>query len=118
MKKKISKRKEEERREQARLLKKRQIIVTLSIIPPFLLSIVFTVLYALKTSYVWLTATTSLSWFALGGLFVYSLVKKWGYVNAKGVKTPDSGSIITVYNTVLVFALALFFLVMTLYKIF
>ena len=100
MKKKISKRKERERRERIEEQKKRQLIVTLSVIPPFLLSILFTILYGFRISYWWLSAITSMSWFTLGALFVYSLVKKWGYVNAKGVKTPESGSIITVYNAV------------------
>ncbi len=118
MKKTISKRKEKERQEQLEKLKKHQLITMLSLILPFSLSIAFTVLYAFRKSYVLLSAATSVSWFALGGLFVYALVKKWGFVNSKGVKSAESGSVITIYNTVLVFILAVFFLVMTLYKIF
>ena len=118
MKKTISKRKVQERLELLKQNKKRKLIITLSLLLPFLLSITFTVLYALKISYAWLTAITSLSWFALGGIFVYAYRKKWGFVNSKGVKTPESGSVVTIYNTVLVFALASFFLAMTLYKIF
>ena len=118
MKKIISKRKAQERLELIRQFKNHRLIIMLSLIPPFLLSIAFTVLYAFKISYAWLSAASALSWFALGGLFVYAFSKKWGFINSKGVKTPESGSIVTLYNIILVFALALFFLVMTLYKIF
>ena len=98
--------------------KKHKLIVSLSLIPPFVASVVFIVLYTLKISYAWLAAITSVFWFALGGLFTYALVHKWGFINSKGVQTDESNMGITIYNVILVFMLAVFFLVMTLYKIF
>ena len=118
MKKTISKRKDQERTELRKSYKKHQLIITLSLVPPFLLSVLFTVLYVFKISYLWLSATTALLWLALGGLFTYAYYKKWGFVTDKGVKTDKNNSIVTIYNIILIFVLAAFFIAMTLYKIF
>ena len=118
MKKPISKRKARDRELLKKQSKKQNLIITLSFIPPIAASVVFIVLYALRISYAWLSGLTAALWFALGGLFVYALLKKWGYANSKGIKTEDNNIGITLYNVILIFMLALFFLVMTLYKIF
>lgn len=118
MKKTISKKKAKEREILKKQSKKQNLIVSLSFIPPLAATVVFIVLYALRISYAWLSGLTSALWFALGGLFVYALVKKWGFANSKGIKTEENNIGITVYNVILIFMLAVFFLVMTLYKIF
>ena len=118
MEKRISKRKEQERKELLLKTKKRRLILTLSSLPPFILTVVFIVLYALRIHFAWLTGLTSLLWLLLGGLFIYAERKDWGRVNSKGVKTPDSNSVVTIYNIVLVFLLGAFFLAIMLYKIF
>ena len=118
MKKTISKRKAEERRALRKQAKKQNTIIVLSLIPPFLASVVFIILYAFKISYAWLSAVTSVLWFAVGGLFIYALTKKWGFISSSGIKTNENSSGVTVYNVILAFMLAVFFLVMTLYKIF
>ncbi|MBE6645196.1 MAG: hypothetical protein E7612_07460 [Ruminococcaceae bacterium] len=116
MKKKISKNKAQKREQLLKLSKNRRLIIALSSIPPFALTVTFIVFYALRNYYLWLTALTALSWLLLGGLFIYSHKNGWGCVNSKGVKTKESYTAVTVYNTVLVFLLAAFFIFVIVYK--
>ena len=118
MKKKISKRKTEQRQARLKQSKKYKLILALSAIPSFILTVVFTVLYAFRTSFVWLSALTALSWFALGGLFIYSTKARWGYVNKKGVESNESTSVVTIYNIILIFVLGALFSAFTVMKIF
>ena len=117
MKKRISKKKEFERRELLRQSKKQQLILGLSSIPPLVFTVVFIVIYAFKRFAIWLPATTSVLWLALGALFVYAQRSRWGFVTKKGVKSNENYSIVTIYNIVLVFLLGAFFLALTLYKV-
>lgn len=110
MAKKLSKRKEEERRVKLALAKKQRLALIFSAIPAFILTVTMIVLYAgFDISRHWLTATTAALWYALGALFIYATVKKWGYVTNKGDEAKKNFSAITIYNIVLVFALAAFF---------
>ena len=113
MAKKVSKRKAEERKEKLALAKKQRIILACISIPAFLLTVTLVVLYAtIRFSNPWLFMTTALAWFALGALFVYAAVKKWGYVTVKGDPCEKNSSVITVYNIILLFALGALFTVL------
>ena len=118
MKKKISKNKTQKREQLLKLTKSRNLITVLSSIVPFALTVTFIVLYALRNYYLWLTALTCISWLLLGGLFIYAHKNNWGCVNSKGVKTKENYAAVTVYNIVLVFLLAAFFLFIIIYKLF
>ena len=118
MKKKISKNKAQKREQLLKLSKNRKLIIGLSSIVPFALTVVFIVFYALRNYYLWLTALTALSWLSLGGLFIYAYKNGWGCVNSKGVKTKESYTAVTLYNIILVFLLAAFFLFIIVYKMF
>ena len=117
MKKKISKRKQNERCELLRKSKVRRLIMALSTVLPFSATVVTTVMYALKNIKIWLLALTASLWFLLGALFIYALVKKWGYVSSSGARVKKSYSIVTVYNIVLIFLLGAFFTVLLLINV-
>ena len=77
MEKRISKRKEQERKELLLKTKKRRLILTLSSLPPFILTVVFIVLYALRIHFAWLTGLTSLLWLLLKANVVnHPLIKR------------------------------------------
>ena len=119
MKKKISKKKANERAALRATSKKRSLIILLSSLVPFLVTVAMITTYAVtKYVYFWLCALTSLSWLALGGLFVFAHVKKWGYVTKKGVTVKENFSVVTIYNIVLIFALAVVFAVLFFTKAF
>lgn len=110
MAKKISKRRQEERKKQLALAKKQKIALMVSAVPAFAFTITLIILYAaFSISALWLFATTAACWMALGGLFIYAAVKKWGYITEKGDESKKNASVITIYNIVLIFALAAFF---------
>ena len=111
-KKKISTKKQLERKQKLKLAKKQKLWLIGAAIPPFAFTITLIILYALKFVYPWLFITTAFSWFALGGLFVYAAVKKWGYVTIKGDPCEKNSSVITIYNIVLLFALGVLFAVL------
>lgn len=117
MKKKISKNKINQRNQLLKLSKNRRLILSLSSVVPFGLTIAFIVLYALRSYFIWLTALTAISWLLLGGLFIYAYKNEWGCVNSKGVKTKENYAAVTVYNIVLVFLLAAFFVFTIIYKL-
>ena len=119
MKKKISKRKQEERKILRTASKKHKYTILFSAIVPFLITIAMLISYAItKYVYLWLCAATAVSWFALGGLFIFAHVKKWGFVTKNGVESKENFSVVTIYNTVLVFALAIVFTVLFITKAF
>jgi hypothetical protein len=119
MKKKISKRKQEERKILRTASKKHKYTILFSAIVPFLVTVAMLVTYAIKKYvYLWLCAATAVSWFALGGLFIFAHVKKWGFVTKNGVESKENFSVVTIYNTVLVFALAVVFTVLFITKAF
>ena len=95
------------RREKA---KKERVILTLSSIPPFIVTVVTVILYALKIMSPALTAATGVLWLALGGVFVYALKKEWGYSLPSGARSDKSTNVVTVYNIVLIFLLAALFI--------
>ncbi len=111
MKKKISKRKQLERENQISKAKRERIILTLSFIPAFAFTAASIITYAVnKYGYLWLSLTTAFAWLITASVFLYATKKHWGFANKKGVVTDKSTSVVTVYNTVLLFALsALFF---------
>jgi len=110
MKKKISKRKQEERRQLRKAAKKQRIILTLSAVPPFAFTVTSLIVYAIKKqAFSWLLATSSITWILLGVLFIYASKKKWGYVTRAGVESNESSTVVTIYNIVLIFALAVLF---------
>ena len=110
MKKKISKKKQIERQKNLKMAKKQKLTLILSAILPFALTITLMVLYgAFRIAYPWLFIVTALSWFALGSLFVYAAVKKWGHITHKGDTCENNTSVITIYNIVLLFALGVLF---------
>ena len=117
MKKQISKKKSIEREELLKQSKKHRLILSLSAVPPFVLTVLFIVLYALRASTPWLSAGASALWFALGGLFIYANKARWGYVTKKGAKSAESNTVVTVYNIVLIFILGAFFLALTIWKL-
>ena len=119
MKKKISKKKQIERDALRASSKKHKLIVALSAIVPFAITVAMLISYAVtKYVYLWLCAATSVSWLALGGLFLFAHFKKWGFVTKKGVTVKENFSIVTVYNIVLIFALAAVFAVLFITKAF
>lgn len=119
MKKKISKKKADERKIMRESAKKHKLILALSAAVPFLITVAMLVSYAVtKYVYLWLCGATALSWLALGALFVFAHVKKWGYVTKKGVTVKENFSIVTIYNIVLIFALATVFAVLFILKAF
>ena len=107
--KKMSAKKIQERQERRKKMKTEKLILTLSAIPPFVLTVITIILYACKRTFAWLTATTAATWILLGALFIYASAKKWGYTTAKGAKTNEKNSVVTIYNIVLIFALAALF---------
>ena len=119
MKKKISKKKQIERDALRASSKKHKLIVALSAIVPFAITVAMLISYAVtKFVYLWLCATTAVSWLALGGLFLFAHIKKWGFVTKKGVAVKENFSIVTIYNIVLIFALAAVFAVLFFTKAF
>ena len=70
--KKLSPKKIEERRERRERAKRERIILTVSAIPPFILTVVTIILYACRITPSPLTAVTAVLWFALGGVFIYA----------------------------------------------
>ena len=108
--KKLTPKKIEERRERRRKAKKERLILTLSAIPPFAVTIVTLILYACKITSPVLTGITSVLWLALGGVFVYSYMNKWGYSLPSGAKADKSSNVVTVYNIVLIMVLGVLFL--------
>lgn len=113
VKKKISTKKQVERQKKLAMAKKQKLALICSAIPPFAFTVTLIVLYAaFRLAYPWLFIVTALSWFALGGLFVYAAVKKWGYVTVKGDPCEQNSSVITIYNIVLLFALGVLFTVL------
>ena len=114
MKKKISKKKQVERNELLKKSKIRRLILALSVVPPFSMTVLSTVFYALKDIKIWLLSTTAALWFLLGALFIYALIKKWGNVSSVGARVKKSYSIVTVYNIVLIFLLGILFTVLSL----
>ncbi len=111
--KKISKTKQIKREENIKEAKKQKLILILSTIPAFISAIASIIVYAIERhAPTWLLAVTSAAWLLLGGLFIFALKKRWGFVTPKGVECRESRSIVTVYNVVLVFALGAFFLAM------
>ena len=103
--KKLSPKKIEERKERREKAKKEKIILTLSAIPPFIITIVTIILYAFKLTYAPLTCAVAVLWFALGGVFIYAYKEKWGYSLPTGAKSDKSSNVVTIYNIVLVFVL-------------
>ena len=108
--KKLSQKKIEERRERRARAKKERIILALSSIPPFVVTVVTIILYALKITAAPLTLITALLWAALGGIFIYGYKKRWGYTLPSGAPSDKSSSVVTIYNTVLIFLLAALFI--------
>ncbi len=108
--KKMSAKKMQERLERRKKMKKERLILTLSAIPPFVFTIVTIILYACKLTYSWLMAVTASAWLLLGGLFIYANAKKWGYANLGNSKGDEKNSVFTIYNIVLIFALAALFI--------
>ncbi len=110
MKKKVSKRKQAERDARIDKAKREKLILFFSCIPSFAFTAVLIILYAInKYGYPWLSLTTALCWLALGSVFLYAKIKKWGFTNKKGVVTEKSTSVVTVYNIALLFVLAALF---------
>ena len=119
MKKKISKKKADERKIMRASAKTHKLILALSAAVPFLITVAMLISYAVtKYVYLWLCAATALSWLALGCLFLFAHVKKWGFVTKKGVESKENFSIVTIYNIVLIFALATVFTVLFIMKAF
>lgn len=108
--KKMSAKKIQERLERRKKMKRERLTLALSAIPPFILTIVTIILYACKLTYSWLMATTASAWLLLGALFIYANAKKWGYTTVNSSKTEEKNSVVTIYNIVLIFALAAFFI--------
>ena len=118
MKKKISKKKAEERKQMRASAKKHKLILTFSVLVPFLVTVAMLISYAItKYVYLWLCGATAIAWFALGALFLFAHAKKWGFVTKKGVEAKENFSIVTIYNIVLIFALAIVFTVLFIIKI-
>jgi len=107
--KKLSPKKIEERRERREKAKRERIILTVSAIPPFILTVVTIILYACRITPSPLTAVTAVLWFALGGVFIYAYKKKWGHSLPTGAKADRSTNVVTVYNTVLIMLLGVLF---------
>ena len=103
--------------ERQKKMKREKLVLTLSAIPPFVFTVIAIILYACKRTYAWLMATTASTWLLLGALFIYASVKKWGYTTAKGVKTDEKNSVVTIYNIVLIFALAALFIFLFIRKV-
>ncbi len=117
MKKKISKKKAEERNALRASAKKHRLIIALCATVPFLITAAMLITYAVtKYVYLWLCAATAVSWLALGGLFVFAHAKKWGFVTKKGVEAKENFSVVTIYNIILIFALAAVFTVLFITK--
>ena len=108
--KKLSQKKMQERLERREKAKKERLILTLCAIPPFIVTVVTIVLYALKITPAPLTCITAVLWFLLGGVFIYAMVKKWGYYLPSGSKSDTSTNVVTIYNIGLIFALGGLFL--------
>ena len=108
--KKLSQKKIEERRARREKAKRERLILTLTSIPPFTVTVVTVILYALKITSPVLTAATGVLWLALFGVFVYALIKEWGYSLPSGARSDKSTNAVTVYNTVLIFLLAALFI--------
>jgi hypothetical protein len=107
--KKLSPKKIEERRERREKAKKERIIMTLSAIPPFILTVVTIILYACKITPAALLGATAAVWFVLGGVFIYAYKMKWGYSLPTGARSDKSTNAVTVYNIVLVILLGVLF---------
>jgi hypothetical protein len=107
--KKLSPKKIEERRERREKAKRERIILTVSALPPFILTVVTIILYACKITPSPLTAVTAVLWFVLGGVFIYAHKNKWGYSLPSGAKTDRSSNVVTVYNIVLIMLLGVLF---------
>ena len=119
MKKKISKKKMEERKALKKSAKQHGLIIAVSALLPFLITVAMLISYAItKYVYLWLCAATAVSWLALGALFIFAHVKKWGFVTKRGVESKSNFSVVTIYNIVLIFALATVFAVLFITKAF
>lgn len=119
MRKKVSKRKEQERKILRTSAKRHSYMILLSSIVPLLVTVAMLITYAVtKYVYLWLCAACAVSWIALGALFLFAHVKKWGYVTKKGVESSENFSVVTIYNIVLIFALAILFTVLFVTKAF
>lgn len=110
--KKISKRKLEEQKRLDSKAKKEKLLLAICSAPPFILTVTLIVLYACKITVLWLFAASACSWYALGALFTVAAVKKWGYVYVKNGKQERNSTTVTVYNIILIFALAVLFTVL------
>lgn len=117
MKKKISKKEAEERKIRLREFKKQRLILDLATIPPICFTILFIVFYAIKKTVAWIPAVASGLWFIVGGLFIFAMRKKWGFVTRSGAKSDNNATIATIYNVILIFFLAVFFLAVTIKKL-
>lgn len=113
MEKKISKANEKRRSERLEKAKKHKLILAFATLPPFISTVTFTVLYALKIRPIWLPILTSALWLALGALFVYATKSRWGYVTKKGAESEETTSAVTLYNIILTFVLCVLFIVFT-----
>ena len=119
MKKKISKKKQAERRRLLKLARNQRIILALSAVPPFAFTVTTIIIYAIKKqAFSWLLAVSSITWILLGALFIYADKKKWGCVSQVGVKTDDNTTVVTLYNIILIFALALLFAILFIRQLF
>jgi hypothetical protein len=107
--KKLTPKKIEERKERRERAIKERIILTISSLPPFVITLVTVIFYALKRTYAPLTCLTSLLWFMLGGIFLYALKNKWGFSLPSGAKADRSSNVVTVYNIVLILLLGILF---------
>ena len=107
--KKLSPKKIEERSERRRRTKKERLILTLSAIPPFIITVVTIILYACRITPSPLTAATAVLWFTLGGIFIYAYKNKWGYSLPTGAKADRSTNVVTIYNIVLIMLLGVLF---------
>ena len=117
--KKISKSKQAKRDELIASSKKHKLVIMISAAVPFLITVAMLISYAItKYVYLWLCAATAVSWFALGGLFIFAHVKKWGFVTKNGVESKDNFSVVTLYNIALILALGVVFTVLFITKAF
>ncbi len=107
--KKLSPKKIEERRERREKAKKERIILSLSAIPPFILTVVTIILYACRITPAPLLGATAALWFILGGVFIYAYKKKWGFSLPTGAKADKSTNVVSIYNIALIILLGVLF---------
>ena len=106
------------RRQKRKKAKRERLILALSALPSFVFTVLLTILYAFKITYLWLFATTSGCWLALGGLYLYAYKQRWGYVSHGSGEADEGGSVATVYNIIIIFTLAVLFLTLLFRRLF